>query len=272
MESAEEPVVDVMDNVEPDTNVEEVLRQPPSESSGLELAPFRSQPEKFQDLLVFHPEPERSRRTREPVILLENGPEDEQDVLSKDSNYPPSPKRARIDEDGLVAEAVMAYVANIVEVPDAWNSYAEAMASSETAELRKAMDAELFTHKLNATWELVPLRTDTRSIGRHWGFAKKRDDNDTRLVSRRATGPGHSVSEKWRLSDLGYVDVPQGVQNENGMVCKLLKTIYDLKQAASAWNKIIHIWEQSMRLSKHGIVYKKQKNGLKVEAFTDADW
>ncbi|OWZ05436.1 polyprotein [Phytophthora megakarya] len=27
-----------------------------------------------------------------------------------------------------------------------------------------------------------------------------------------------------------------------------------------------------MTTRKHGIVYKKQKNGLKVEAFTDADW
>ncbi|OWZ24424.1 LOW QUALITY PROTEIN: hypothetical protein PHMEG_000553 [Phytophthora megakarya] len=30
------------------------------------------------------------------------------------------------------------------------------------------------------------------------------------------------------------------LQNENGMVYKLVKPIYDLKQAASAWNKIIH--------------------------------
>ncbi|OWZ19016.1 hypothetical protein PHMEG_0006804 [Phytophthora megakarya] len=137
METAEGPVVDVeMDNVEPDTNVEEVLRLPPSGSTGLELAPFRSQPEVFQGRLVFHPEPERSRRTRGPVFLLETGPDDEQDVLSEGSDGPPSAKRARIDEDGLIVASVMAYVAKIVEVPDTTNSYAETMAGGEASEWR----------------------------------------------------------------------------------------------------------------------------------------
>lgn len=42
------------------------------------------------------------------------------------------------------------------------------------------------------------------------------------------------------LVDLVYMEAPYGLRNAGGMVCKLDKAIYGLKQAASAWNKTIH--------------------------------
>ncbi|OWZ22727.1 polyprotein [Phytophthora megakarya] len=54
------------------------------------------------------------------------------------------------------------------------------------------MDAELLSHKRNATWELVSRRTDTRSIGCRWVFAKKRDEN------------GHVIRYKARLVAKGF--------------------------------------------------------------------
>ncbi|OWZ12263.1 polyprotein [Phytophthora megakarya] len=163
------------------------------------------------------------------------------------------------------------------------NPYAEAMAGSEAFEWRKAMDAELLSHKRSAKWELVPRRTDTRSIGCRWCFAKKRDENGhvipykARLVAKGfkqkyavdvfetyspvanmnsirvilavCVGSDYVMEQldadtaflNSGLSDLVYMDVPHGVPSENGMVCKLQKDIYGLKQAASAWNKTIHI-------------------------------
>ena len=41
------------------------------------------------------------------------------------------------------------------------------------------------------------------------------------------------------LVELVHMDVPFGVKNAKGMMCKLKKAIYGLKQAASAWNKTI---------------------------------
>ncbi|OWZ20869.1 polyprotein [Phytophthora megakarya] len=154
------------------------------------------------------------------------------------------------------------------------------MTGSEASEWRKVMDAELLSHKRNATWELVPRRTDSRSIGCGWVLAKKRDDNGHVICYKARVGaqrfkPKYGVDffrdvllsgiqfrvtlavcvasdyvmEQLNadiaflnsgLSDLVYMDVPHGVQNENGVVCKLLKAIYGLKQAASAWNKTIH--------------------------------
>ncbi|KAG3170493.1 hypothetical protein PI126_g2351 [Phytophthora idaei] len=42
------------------------------------------------------------------------------------------------------------------------------------------------------------------------------------------------------LVETVYMNVPRGLENAKGMLCKLAKTIYGLKQAASARNKTIH--------------------------------
>ena len=68
--------------------------------------------------MAFRPERERSRRLREPALLLQKGwiIDDEHTMNSDDDPdnddhcYPPTPKRSRIDEDNLLAEAVLACV------------------------------------------------------------------------------------------------------------------------------------------------------------------
>ncbi|POM67185.1 Integrase catalytic core protein [Phytophthora palmivora] len=279
-------ILDVeMGDVEPEMNVEEVMQLPPPErsgSTGLEITPYHPQPEAYQEVrLVFHPESERSRRSHEPVFLLENGQNDGEESRSEGSDGPPSPKLARIDEDGLIAEAVMAYVANIIEVTDVPTTYAEAMASHEADEWRKAMNAELYSHEKNTTWTLVPRGPDKRTIGCRWVFAKKRDENG-RVTRYKARLVAKGFKQKYGiyffetyspvanmnsirvvlavcvafdyimeqleadaflnsgLSDIVYMQIPHGVKIAKGMVCKLLKAIYGLKQAASAWNKTIH--------------------------------
>uniref|UniRef100_A0AAV1UZN7 Reverse transcriptase Ty1/copia-type domain-containing protein n=1 Tax=Peronospora matthiolae TaxID=2874970 RepID=A0AAV1UZN7_9STRA len=42
------------------------------------------------------------------------------------------------------------------------------------------------------------------------------------------------------LKEEVYTEVPNGIANAEKMMCKLDKAIYGLKQAANAWNKIIH--------------------------------
>ena len=41
------------------------------------------------------------------------------------------------------------------------------------------------------------------------------------------------------LDERVYMEVPLGASTATGMVCKLEKAIYGLKQSASAWNKTI---------------------------------
>ncbi|GMF35814.1 unnamed protein product [Phytophthora fragariaefolia] len=179
MEMADEPIQDIeMDEAEPE---QEALRLPPPNrpvSTGLELTEYRPPPLTYhEDQLVFRPETERTRRSQGPVFLLEGGLDLNEERKPEGSDGPPSPKRSRIDEDGLIAEAVLAYAASIVEAADPPSTYAQAMASDETAAWRKAMKAELRSHERNGTWTLVPRGTDIRPIGCRWVFAKKRDEN-----------------------------------------------------------------------------------------------
>ncbi|GMF50845.1 unnamed protein product [Phytophthora fragariaefolia] len=143
--------------------------------TGLELAQYRAQPTMFEnDRVVFHPPTDRPRRARERVFLLEDGTDAEEERKSEGSDGPLSPKRARIDESGLIAEVVLAYVASIEDVVDI-PTHPQAMTSDEAAQWRETMNAELHSHDRNGAWTMVSRGTTNRTIGCKWGFAIKRD-------------------------------------------------------------------------------------------------
>ncbi|KAG3160538.1 hypothetical protein PC128_g21076 [Phytophthora cactorum] len=60
-----------------------------------------------------------------------------------------------------------------------------------------------------------------------YGYVMEQPDADTAFLNSG-------------LVDIVYMDVPLDLENAQGMLCKLAKTIYGLKQAANAWNKTIH--------------------------------
>lgn len=91
--------------------------------------------------------------------MLEDG------SVSEGSNGPPSTKRPRIDDDGLIAEAVLAYAASVGDADDAPTTNQQAMNSSDSSEWMKAMKAELMAHAENGSWALVPKKKDVRPIG-----------------------------------------------------------------------------------------------------------
>ncbi|KAE9000882.1 hypothetical protein PF011_g13989 [Phytophthora fragariae] len=169
MEGVENDAPDVsMESVEPEQDPAPPLlfaEERPA-PTGLELAPYLAPPTVFEDdRVVFHPPIHRSRRPREPVFLLEDGTDAEEERKSEGSDGPPSPKRARIDEDGLLAEAVLAYAASSGDAVDIPTTHAQAMASDDAEQWREAMDAELLSHERNGTWTLVPRGTASRTIG-----------------------------------------------------------------------------------------------------------
>jgi len=88
---------------------------------------------------VFHPEPERVRRPRSSVLALQDVADeykvnDEDDPDNDDHFWPPSPKRPRVDEDGLLAEAVLTYAASVGDADDVPTTYQQAMKSNEASE------------------------------------------------------------------------------------------------------------------------------------------
>ena len=180
MESAEEPVQDVeMDEVKVEPELSQPQLLPPEKMSiGDEVAKYHSPTQPFyENRLVFNPRVERSRSAKKPVCLLEDVLDGDGEQHSEGSNGLPSSKWARIDEYCLFAEAVLAYGASIDGIPDTPNTYAEVIASTESVEWRRAMNAVLSSRAQNHTWTFVPCGTAIHPIGCHCVFAKKRDEN-----------------------------------------------------------------------------------------------
>ncbi|GMF31991.1 unnamed protein product [Phytophthora fragariaefolia] len=184
-----------MDEVEPE---QEVLRLPPPNSpvsTGLELTEYRPPPQTYhEDQLVFRPETERTRRSV-----------------------------ARIDEDGLIAEAVLAYAVSIVEAADPPSTYAQSMAGDEAAAWRKAVKAELRSHERNGTWTLVPRGTDIRPIGCRWVFAKKRDENG-RVIRYKARLVAKGLKKKFGVD---FFETYSPVANMNSIRVVLAVCVAD---------------------------------------------
>uniref|UniRef100_A0AAV1U8P3 Retroviral polymerase SH3-like domain-containing protein n=1 Tax=Peronospora matthiolae TaxID=2874970 RepID=A0AAV1U8P3_9STRA len=111
-----------------------LMPQERSAPTGFELEPYRGPPTIFEDdQVVFHTPRDRFRSSREPVFLLEEGTDAEDERKSEGRDGPSYPKRARIYEDGLIAEAVLAYAASIDTV-DLPTTYAQAIASEDSTQ------------------------------------------------------------------------------------------------------------------------------------------
>ncbi|CAI5726248.1 unnamed protein product [Peronospora farinosa] len=179
----DEPMESTADPFE-DVEMQEDEHEPMS--SGRELTTYHRVHESTANGdMVFRPERERSRRPREPSLLLGNGlimadentMDSDDDPDNDDHFYPPSPKRPRIDKVNLLAEAVLAYAASIGDANDAPTTYQQAMDSDEAKKWVKAMSAELKAHSENGSWSLVPKIKNVRTIGCRWVFAKKRNEH-----------------------------------------------------------------------------------------------
>ncbi|KAE9022403.1 Retrovirus-related Pol polyprotein from transposon TNT 1-94 [Phytophthora fragariae] len=300
----EEPMEGV-ENDAPDVNMESVeLEQDPAPPlllseerpapTGLELAPYCEPSTVFEDnRVVFHPPIHHLRRDREPVLLLEDGTDAEEERKSEGSDGPPSPK---------------------LDIP---TTHAQAMASGDAAQWRVVMDAELLSHERNGTWTLVPRGTANRTIGCRWVFAEKRDQYG-RVVRYKARLVTKGFKQKYGidffetyspvaymnsirvvlsvcaayeyrmeqldadtaflnsgLKDRVYMEVPFGIENARDYQCQLNKAIYGSEQAASAWNKTIHRVCLGNGFKSCGVdqcVYvKRSKNGFIYVCLYDDD-
>ncbi|OWZ20060.1 polyprotein [Phytophthora megakarya] len=292
-ETAEEPIVDVdIDDVEPDTNVEEVLRLPPSESTGLELAPFRSQSEAFQDRLVFHPEPERSRRTREPVFLLENGPDDEQEVLSEvcvasdyvleqldadtaflnsdlsDLVYMDVPHGVP-NENGMRSNIGYVYVCLYVD-----DMIIAARTVGEIREVKEALK-NAFKMKLGTAKFILGMEIDHDTLMiKQTRYIDDVVERFGQLTAKAMNNPCASNLKLSKTQSPGTVDERAEMQSKPPDIAYVVTHLsrFFENPGLKHWRAAIPSATLSEDDTKHGIVYKKQKNGLKVEAFTDADW
>ncbi|KAJ9567534.1 hypothetical protein OSB04_003500, partial [Centaurea solstitialis] len=144
-------------------------------------------------------------------------------------------------------------------------SYGEAVSGSESEQWQEAMKAEMQSMYDNQVWELTDLPQHCRAVGRKWVFKKKTDmDGNVHTFKARlvAKGSPYFNYEIWqmdvktaflngKLTEDVYMEQPRVLldpKNPN-KVCKLLKSIYGLKQASRSWN--LHFDE---RIKEFGFV------------------
>uniref|UniRef100_A0A5S6QMP8 Reverse transcriptase Ty1/copia-type domain-containing protein n=1 Tax=Trichuris muris TaxID=70415 RepID=A0A5S6QMP8_TRIMR len=162
-----------------------------------------------------------------------------------------APSRAIFNSDFVV------YQANTLETNDPIR-YADAMRRPEASEWLAAIDEELVAHHRNHSWKICDLRKGKNAVKRRWVFRTKCKADGT--VEKQTFAPTLSYSSLRLLLALAvqndfdvnqmdvvttflnpslkeeiYMELPEGVEGQKPVYCRLNKSIYGLKQASRAW-------------------------------------
>ncbi|KAJ9536773.1 hypothetical protein OSB04_un000077 [Centaurea solstitialis] len=135
-------------------------------------------------------------------------------------------------------------------------SYGEAVSGSESEQWQEAMKAEMQSMYDNQVWELTDLPQHCKAVGRKWVFKKKTDmDGNVHTFKARLVAKGftqtHGIDydetfspvamlnlSEWKVNRRRLYGTTKGFEDPKNpnKVCRLLKSIYGLKQASRSWN------------------------------------
>ena len=183
-------------------------------------------------------------------------------------------------------------------------TFKEAMASEQKSQWKKAMDTEIAALKRNSTWKLEHragrkaikckwvyvikydadgsiIKYKARLVAK--GFTQQQgiDYNEIfspvskiatwRILIAIAAAKGWDLFQddvpsaflKGSLKEVIYMEQPEGYQ-EGSMVCRLIKTLYGLKQSAREWNEVITNYLISQGFSQvisEPCLFTRKRNG-----------
>ncbi|KAL0411028.1 UNVERIFIED_CONTAM: Retrovirus-related Pol polyprotein from transposon RE2 [Sesamum latifolium] len=121
-------------------------------------------------------------------------------------------------------------------------SFTEANRSSHW---REAMEKELEALEKNSTWDLIELPAGKKAIGSRWVYKTKlNQDGSIERYKARLVAKGYTQIEDVNnaflhgyLEEEVYMVPPEGYSKAHGgLVCRLKRSLYGLKQASRQWN------------------------------------
>ncbi|KAL0334047.1 UNVERIFIED_CONTAM: Retrovirus-related Pol polyprotein from transposon RE1 [Sesamum angustifolium] len=128
---------------------------------------------------------------------------------------------------------------NVIHEP---RTFAEA---NKHPQWRVAMDKELEALENNSTWDLTTLPAGKRAIGSRWVYkVKLHQDGSIERYKARLVAKGYTQVEDvnnaflhGHLDEEVYMVPPEGYDKAHGgLVCRLKRSLYGLKQASRQWN------------------------------------
>ncbi|KAM3955568.1 uncharacterized protein ACR2FA_010514 [Aphomia sociella] len=170
----------------------------------------------------------------------------------------------------------MSIEANLIEVIEPV-TYEEAVTCNDKEKWQNAIQEELQSHKECKTWKLVERPENKQTVGCKWVFKVKQSVDNTVKYKARLCAKGysqqpgidyeetfsptvrfdiirlmlsHAAREKLHIMQFDvktaflygtlkeeiYMDPPPGLET-HGLVCRLIKSLYGLKQSPRCWNQ-----------------------------------
>ncbi|RVW47171.1 Retrovirus-related Pol polyprotein from transposon TNT 1-94 [Vitis vinifera] len=138
---------------------------------------------------------------------------------------------------------------------------------------RQAMVDEMAALHSNGTWDLVVLPSGKSTVGCRWVYTVKVgpdgqvDRLKAHLVAKGYTQILKNVFLHGDLAEEVYMEQPPGfvAQGESGLVCKLRRSLYGLKQSPRAWLAVLVLLFRSLACSAssadHSVFYHHNSSG-----------
>ncbi|KAH9706402.1 hypothetical protein KPL70_012195 [Citrus sinensis] len=227
----------------------------------------------------------------EEDVVFSDVPQDEEtidDVNNDDFITTKRPRREIKKPEWLTKDMVVGYVLPVIDddIPD---TFSEALRSSESDQWKLAMEEEMKSLHQNQTWELVKLPKEKRAIGNKWVYTKKQGSPNQTILRYKARLVAKGFAQKegidynevcspvdvktaflhGDLEEEIYMIQPCGIRvaGKENHVCRLIKSLYELKQLPRQWYKRFDQfiqWQKFTRSEHDHCVYFRR---LPDEAF-----
>jgi hypothetical protein len=119
-------------------------------------------------------------------------------------------------------------------------------------------------HRVNGTWEIVKLPPGNHAIGSRWFLVKHNADGSLDCYKGRVVAKGYSQQPGFDFKETFAPTVRYSTICTILGICRLIKSLYGLKQAGRVWNRTHHAVLTSMGFSRIQSIVKDLSQHFKL--------